>query len=69
VAYFMYPAIYPLAAAGIVWLSARAPGRPRWLGPALAVVLVAALIGLTNADLVGLDQLTLWFHHSQGYAW
>jgi hypothetical protein len=69
VAYFMYPAIYTLSAMGIVWLGMRlGRQRPR-LAQGVMAVLVAGLIALTNMDLVGIDQLTLWFHHSQGYAW
>jgi hypothetical protein len=58
--YFMFPAVYLLAARGIEGLGRRA------LGIAL---LVAALITLSNADLVGIDQLFKWFHYSQGNTW
>ncbi|HEU5317083.1 MAG TPA: hypothetical protein VFX49_13320 [Chloroflexota bacterium] len=67
VAYFMYPAVYATAAVGIGWLAERAPSRPA--RRAIVVGLTALLVALTNADLVGLDQLALWFHHSQGTQW
>jgi hypothetical protein len=59
-AYFMFPAVYLLAASGIERLGRRAPG---------VALLVGGLIALSNADLVGLDQLFKWFHYSQGNAW
>ena len=69
VAYFMYPAIYVLAAAGIVWLAGQLPAQRVWLRRGMMVALAGGLVLLTNADVVGLDQLTLWFHHSQGNTW
>jgi hypothetical protein len=72
VAYFMYPAMYPAAAAGIEWLSVQA-GRAmpdvRWAGSAALAVCIVTLIALTNADLFGVDQLALWFHYAQGTQW
>jgi hypothetical protein len=69
VAYFMYPAMYVLAAAGIVWLAGRLPAHHVWLRRGAMVALAGGLMLLTNADVVGMDQLTLWFHHSQGNTW
>jgi hypothetical protein len=66
VAYFTYPAVYLLCGAGLSALEHVLPRRAaRW-------VVVAALTGfvaLSNADLVGLQQLYLWFHYAQGNAW
>jgi hypothetical protein len=35
----------------------------------VAVVLTVGLVLLSNADLVGVQQLNLWFHYSQGNGW
>ncbi len=69
VAYFMYPALYPLAAAGIVWLAGQVCRRSpagRWV---VVVALTGGLVALTNLDVVGLQHLALWFHHSKGREW
>jgi hypothetical protein len=69
VAYFMYPALYPLAAAGIVWLAGTIGGRSavtRWV---VMAALTGGLVALTNLDVVGVQRLALWFHHSAGREW
>jgi hypothetical protein len=37
----------------------------RWV----AALAVALLVAIANADLLGVQQLNLWFHYSQGSAW
>ena len=67
VAYFMFPAIYLLCGAGIGALTRGS--LPRSLGVAAAIALIALLVALSNADVIGLQQLYLWFHYSQGNKW
>ncbi|HEX2037225.1 MAG TPA: hypothetical protein VHS99_23860, partial [Chloroflexota bacterium] len=68
-AYFMYPAVYLLAAQGIEVMASRLAGRPgrrTWL---VAALLVLALAAVSNADLTGWQQLNVWFHYAQGNTW
>lgn len=80
VAYFMYPAVYLLAARGIETLAVRLTARlmhPTGRRPqpvaaaqlATMAITIAALATLTNLDLAGWQQLNVWFHYSQGNAW
>lgn len=72
VAYFAYPAVYVLAAQGIVWLAAHAPvpaRLARWGRPAIGGLLALGLALLSNADLAGEYHLTHWFHNSMGTVW
>ena len=73
IAYFMYPAVYFLAAQGIVWL-ARAAGRlagraalppavARYSGLAVAVTALAGLALLGNADSLGYALGNAQFHY------
>ena len=74
IAYFMYPAVYFLAAQGIVWL-ARAAGRAagrggpaapavaRFSGLAVAVTALAGLALLGNADALGYALGNAQFHY------
>jgi hypothetical protein len=68
-AYFAYPAVYLLAAAGVAalaaWLGGGSRGR-RLLLAGAAVILLAAL---ANLDLLGWQRLNVWFHYGQGSAW
>ncbi len=65
-AYFMYPAVYLLAAAG---MQALARPLPRPAAVTLLATLTLGLIALSNLDLLGIQQLNLWFHYSQGNTW
>jgi hypothetical protein len=76
VAYFMYPAVYFLAAQGTVWL-ARATGRrlaqlrvPRSVarvsGIAVTVAAMALLASIGNADLLGDQHWNAQFHYALG---
>ena len=68
-AYFAYPAVYLLAAAGVAalasWLGGRS--RPRRLLVAAGAVLVVA--ALANADLAGSQRFNVWFHYGLGSSW
>ncbi|HVG96735.1 MAG TPA: hypothetical protein VNK05_07545 [Chloroflexota bacterium] len=68
-AYFAYPAVYLLAAAGVAalasWLGGRS--RPRRLLIAAGAVLVVA--ALANADLAGSQRFNVWFHYGMGNTW
>ena len=67
VAYFTFPAVYLLCGAGLSAALRVAPTRTAgWAVVALAIV---GFVALSNADLVGLQQLYLWFHYSQGNKW
>lgn len=70
-AYFMYPAVYLLTAAGmtaVAELLLRRRGSRR-AAVTLLASLTLALVALTNLDLWGVQQFNLWFHYSQGNAW
>jgi hypothetical protein len=77
VAYFAFPAMYLLAAAGLVALArVLIPDGPNVGGrirPLMrGAVICAGLIGLTvltNLDLLGDQTFTVWFHQAQGNAW
>ena len=77
VAYFAFPAIYLLAAAGLVAVAnALTPKsvvtneRTRLLfRGAIVAAGLAGLALLTNLDLVGNQTFTVWFHQAQENAW
>jgi hypothetical protein len=70
IAYFAYPAVYLLAAAGIAALAQLAARRRTGRWPAAVVAaLCAGLAVLANANLLGVRQLDLWFHYSHGVGW
>ena len=78
VAYFAYPAVYLLAAAGLVAIARAmvppapdpvAEGSRRIARGAIIVVGLAGLAILTNLDLVGNQSFTVWFHQAQENAW
>ena len=71
VAYFTFPAVYLLTARGIMcvadeWLRLSGHRRARLAAMGL---LTAGLVVLANLDLLGVNQLNLWFHLSQGNQW
>lgn len=77
VAYFAFPVVYLLAAAGLVGIATTlvpegvfTDGRLRNLarGSIIAVGL-AGLALLTNLDLVGNQTFTVWFHQAQDNQW
>ena len=67
VAYFTFPAVYLLCGAALSAALRAAPTRIA--GWAVLALAMAGLVSLSNADLVGLQQLYLWFHYSQGNQW
>jgi hypothetical protein len=83
VAYFMFPAVYLLAARGVEIAAIRLlnPLRATVAAPhtlreafrpaplAVAGALALGLILMGNVDLLGNQQLNLWFHYSQGNGW
>jgi hypothetical protein len=79
VAFFIYPAIVLLAARGALvlgGLAASAVGRA-WPSPRLAGLVATVVVGLTlgglallsNADLLGYQELNARFHHALRGAW
>jgi hypothetical protein len=68
-AYFAYPAVYLLAAAGLAALAAGLGGKSRGrrlLAAGVALLLIGAM---TNLDLAGWQRLNVWFHYGQGNGW
>jgi hypothetical protein len=77
VAYFAFPAVYLLAAAGLVSLAAAlAPEtvftHERFRSLIRGTIVVAGLVGLallTNLNLFGNQTFTIWFHQAQENVW
>jgi hypothetical protein len=78
VAYFAFPAVYLLAAAGLIAIANRfmptghsptSEFRRRIARGAIVSVGIACLTALTNLDLVGDQTFTVWFHQAQENAW
>ncbi len=66
-AYFMYPAMYLMAARGA--LSARRLPLPAPVNTSAAIAALAALVLCSNLDLVGYQAFITRFHESSGAAW
>ena len=79
IAYFSYPAVYFLAARGLLWLARRLaaipsggslhPARARAAELAAAVALVGLLVLAANGDLLGNEGLNAAFHYGVGIEW
>jgi hypothetical protein len=68
-AYFAFPAIYLLAAAGVATIATGLGGGSRRRELAVAGALVIVLALLSNLDLLGWQLFNVWFHYGQGSTW